>query len=47
MWRSMAARIIYANLVEPTFQWQALISIVGITTASLIIAIKRFEQTDY
>jgi ABC-type transport system involved in multi-copper enzyme maturation permease subunit len=33
--------------VDQTFQWQALISIVVITTVSLISAIKRFEQTDY
>jgi ABC-type transport system involved in multi-copper enzyme maturation permease subunit len=35
------------TLVEPTFHWQAAVSIVVITTLSLFSAIKRFEQTDY
>jgi hypothetical protein len=34
-------------LVDPIFPWQAVISILAITTLSLISAIKRFEQTDY
>jgi hypothetical protein len=34
-------------LVQPAFLWQPLITIVAITTASLVSAIKRFEQTDY
>jgi ABC-type transport system involved in multi-copper enzyme maturation permease subunit len=33
--------------VEPTFPWQALISIMAVTTIGLISAINRFEQTDY
>jgi ABC-type transport system involved in multi-copper enzyme maturation permease subunit len=33
--------------VDPIFPWQALVSILAVTTFSLIAAIKRFEQTDY
>jgi ABC-type transport system involved in multi-copper enzyme maturation permease subunit len=35
------------TLIEPKFHWQALISILAITTFALVSAIKRFEQTDY
>lgn len=35
------------GFVAQTFPWQAMITIVGITIASLIWAINRFERTDY